>query len=256
MKSITKGQEKLTDQRWKGYRIGITGANGTLGRALTKKLRDKGAYVIGLTHRKIPPQQTSKKGPQEWINWKCGEENLLDKILTTLDILVLNHGINPKGEQSPLALNEALEINALSSMRLMNQFEALSIKGNTTSKSCEIWVNTSEAEIQPALSPGYEISKKLIGQLVSLRWSNVNKEQKKIKIRKLVLGPFFSELNPIGIMSADFVASQILNQVEFGFNLIIVSPNPLTYFLIPLNEICRSIYSILTSKIYTSKTHD
>ena len=39
----------------------------------------------------------------------------------------------------------------------------------------EIWVNTSEAEIQPAFSPAYEISKRLIGQLVSFKYSSLTK---------------------------------------------------------------------------------
>ena len=40
-------------------------------------------------------------------------------------------------------------------------------------KARELWVNTSEAEIQPAASPAYELSKRLIGQLVSLRGANL-----------------------------------------------------------------------------------
>tara|TARA_B100000029_G_scaffold446362_1_gene467435 strand:- start:16 stop:792 length:777 start_codon:yes stop_codon:yes gene_type:complete len=239
---------------WEECRIGITGANGSLGKALAKKLRDKGAYVIGLTHRQIAEKEASEEGPHEWVNWQCGEENLLEKIFSNIDILIINHGMNPQGQQDSHAINQALEVNALSSIRLMEQYEAVTMKTQNISKPREIWVNTSEAEIQPALSPGYEISKRLIGQIVSLRWSNLNPERKKnIKIRKLVLGPFFSELNPIGVMSADFVAKQIINQVEFGLILIIVTPNPLTYLLIPLNEICRYIYSLLISKIYKRK---
>ena len=250
-KAIAMRQPKPSNKSWEGCRIGITGANGSLGKALTKKFRAKGAYVIGLTHGAIKNKQSSEQGPQEWVHWKCGEESLLKNIFSTIDILILNHGINPQGKQDSKALSEAIEVNALSIIRLMDQFEALSMKKTNVTKPSEIWVNTSEAEIQPALSPGYEISKRLIGQLVSLRWSNSDQEQKKnIKIRKLILGPFFSELNPIGIMSADFVSTQIINQVEFGLDLIIVTPNPLTYLLIPLNEICRSIYSLLISKVY------
>ena len=107
-------------------------------------------------------------------------------------------------------------------------------------------MNTSEAEIQPALSPTYELSKRLIGQLVSLRWNNLTTDQRKaIRIRKLVLGPFRSELNPIGLMSADFVAGQVIRQANLGLNLIIVTPNPLTYLLMPLTELGRMIYSQL-----------
>ena len=105
-------------------------------------------------------------------------------------------------------------------------------------------MNTSEAEIQPALSPAYELSKRLIGQLVSLRWSAPASERVELpKLRKLVLGPFHSDLNPIGVMSADFVAGQILWQAEIGLPLIIVTPNPATLLVMPLVELGRLIYN-------------
>ena len=34
------------DSRFKGLRIAITGANGTLGKSLIEALREKGAYVV------------------------------------------------------------------------------------------------------------------------------------------------------------------------------------------------------------------
>jgi hypothetical protein len=46
-------------------------------------------------------------------------------------------------------------------------------------------------------------------------------------------------------MSADLVASQIVQQADLGLNLIIVTPNPLTYLLMPLTELGRMIYSRL-----------
>jgi len=250
-KKLQKGLGRFSDSteatikgRWHKCRIGITGANGSLGRALTKCLRDKGAFIIGITHGPIPREQTSSKQPQEWVSWQCGQEESLDKTLSELDILVLNHGINPKGRQSTNDLNEAIEINALSTWRLIERFETVMPNDQHYLQPREIWVNTSEAEIQPALSPGYEISKRLIGQLVSLKWNNFKKDQHKtLKIRKLVLGPFLSELNPIGIMSAGFVANQVIRQAELGLSLIIVSPNPITYILMPLSEMTRAIYS-------------
>ena len=62
-------------------------------------------------------------------------------------------------------------------------------------------------------------------------------------IRKLVLGPFRSDLNPIGVMTAGFVARQILVMARLNLPLIIVTPNPLTYLLMPLNELGRWTYS-------------
>ena len=110
-------------------------------------------------------------------------------------------------------LHEAIEINALSSWRLMEEFEnGLNIEKQSPIRK-EIWVNTSEAEIQPAFSPSYEISKRLIGQLVTFKKVELmQKKQSKLKIRKLILGPFRSTLNPIGIMNANFVANQIIIQ--------------------------------------------
>ena len=48
-------------------------------------------------------------------------------------------------------------------------------------------------------------------------------------------------------MGADFVAQQVLNQAQWGCNLIIVTPNPLTYVLMPLAALGRWLYFSLTS---------
>ncbi len=234
--------------RWGNCRIAITGASGSFGKALTRKLRAKGAFIIGLTHKEGLNNQKSKEGPNEWVCWQCGQEKSLKGTLEKIDILVLNHGINPKGLQSSEDLSQALEINALSTWRLIKIFESIVQKNDYSSKPREVWVNTSEAEVQPTLSPGYEISKRLIGELVSLNWNNQSKEMKKnLTIRKLILGPFYSQLNPIGIMNAQFVASQVILQIEIGLTLVIVTPNPITYISIPINEFLRFIYSKLSS---------
>ncbi|MDA0887529.1 MAG: short-chain dehydrogenase, partial [Cyanobacteria bacterium] len=65
---------------------------------------------------------------------------------------------------------------------------------------------------------------------------------------RLVLGPFRSALNPIGLMGADFVATQVLAQARLGCNLIIVSPNPLTYVLMPLSTLSRWLYCRLLTR--------
>jgi len=204
----------------------------------------RGAVVVGLSHSPRPDHAESNSLPEEWVQWSCGQEHQLDPVLATLDVLVLNHGINPGGDQRPDTLTTALKVNALSSWALINRFEAIAESNPLESGRRELWVNTSEAEIQPALSPGYELSKRLIGQLVSLRWSQRRtKDQAAPHLRKLVLGPFKSDLNPIGLMSADLVAQQVLIQASWGLSLIIVTPNPLTYLLMPLNELGRSLYN-------------
>ena len=229
---------------WSGRRIAITGAGGSLGTALSRALRQRGAEVIGLTHRPVSSED-DPLGPDRWVRWRCGEEEQLDPCLIEVDILVINHGFNPQGDQDPETVNQALEINALSSWRLMQRFEHIAANA-PREQPRELWVNTSEAEIQPAVSPVYELSKRLIGQLVSLRGAQLSQAQRqRLCIRKLVLGPFRSDLNPIGVMSADFVARQILVQAYLGSRLIIVTPNPLTYFLMPFNELGRRLYSRL-----------
>lgn len=234
--------------RWQGSRIGITGARGALGQALIRRLRARGAHVVGLSHRD-PPQADliaapDRVGPQEWVRWDCGQEDALLPLLHDLDVLVLNHGLNPGADQSTTALNRALEVNALSSWRLLERFERIAASDAKGRTRRELWVNTSEAEIQPALSPAYELSKRLLGQLVSLRWSERRRQPlPNLILRKLVLGPFRSELNPIGVMSADWVAGQIIMQCDWGLRLVIVTPNPFTYLLMPLSELGRAAYN-------------
>ena len=63
-----------------------------------------------------------------------------------------------------------------------------------------------------------------------------------------MLGPFRSALNPIGLMSADFVAREILRQAHWDLGLVIVTPNPLTYVLMPLATLSRWAYFRLVSR--------
>jgi hypothetical protein len=48
-------------------------------------------------------------------------------------------------------------------------------------------------------------------------------------------------------MSADWVAGQILAQSALGLRLVIVTPNPFTYLLMPLSELGRAVYNRLIS---------
>ncbi len=236
--------QKSSNSPWRGKRVGITGVRGALGQALCRQFVQRGAVVVGFSHGARPANAELGSTPEEWIQWSCGQEQRLDPVLATLDLRVLNHGINPGGDQRPDTLTTALTVNALSTWALINRFETIATAHPLPEGRRDLWVNTSEAEIQPALSPGYELSKRLIGQLVSLRWSERSeKNQASLRLRKLILGPFKSDLNPIGLMSADWVAQQVLNQASWGLNLIIVTPNPLTYVLLPLNELGRSLYN-------------
>jgi len=220
--------------------IGITGASGALGKALTKIFRKKGYKVIGFTHGKNN-HEVNNESPNEWIEWQCGKEFLIKEHLKEIDILILNHGIYDISKKNSNYEN-SIEVNALSKFKFINLFEAIAIKNNSPVVK-EIWINTSEAEILPALNPSYEISKSLIGQLVSFKKNLLeNHAKKKLKIKKIILGPFKSELNPIGIMSPEFVSNKIYDIASLNIFLIIISPNPLSYILFPLKEFYFFLY--------------
>ena len=220
--------------------IGITGASGALGKELTKIFREKGFKVIGFTHSK-KNQEINSNSPNEWIEWECGKEFLLREHLEKIDILILNHGIYDVSKKNS-SYENSIEINALSKYKFLNLFESIAIKNNSTMAK-EIWINTSEAEILPALNPSYEISKSLIGQLVSFKKNLLDKNtKKKLKIKKIILGPFKSELNPIGIMSPKFVSNKIYDFTNLNIFLIIISPNPFSYILFPIKELYYFLY--------------
>jgi len=218
--------------------IGITGAGGSLGKALTKEFSSRGYKIIGFTHNRNR-QELVEGGPNEWVYWECGKEFLLENVLTKIDILILNHGIY----DSKKDLEKSIEINATSKIKIFNLFEKISLSQSIESSPKEIWINTSEAEIIPALNPCYEISKSLIGQVVTFKknFNNQNRPRNLV-IKKIILGPFKSNLNPIGIMSPELVASLIFYFSKISNYLIIISFNPLTYILFPMREFYFFVY--------------
>ena len=224
----------------KSKTVGITGASGALGKELTKLFRLKGYKVIGFSHSKIDSDK-NLESPNEWVKWECGKESKLKKYLKKIDILILNHGIYNLSRENANYEN-SIEINALSKFKLLNLFEDIARTNESLLKK-EIWINTSEAEILPALNPSYEISKSLIGQLISFKRNLLEKDtKKKLIIKKIILGPFKSELNPIGIMSPKFVSKKIYDLAKSKSYLIIISPNPLTHILFPLKELINFLY--------------
>ncbi|MFZ9288128.1 MAG: SDR family NAD(P)-dependent oxidoreductase [Vulcanococcus sp.] len=231
-------QLRMRLERFQGRTVAVTGASGSLGQALLQQLHAQGAQLIALTSSQRPLTLADAEGtpiPLEQISWRCGAEQELAPLLDRCDVLVINHGINSHGDRSAAAVERSLEVNALSSWRLLELFASLK-----ASRPREVWINTSEAEIQAAVSPLYEISKRLQGQLLSLR--SLDLAGPNLRIRRLVLGPFRSALNPIGLMSASFVAREILRQVSWNCSLVIVTPNPLTYLLMPLATCSRWLY--------------
>ena len=214
---------------FKDKTIAITGASGTLGRSLLRVFHAQGARLIALssgnTEVKLPdlPEDAIRT-----VFWKIGEESLLDSLWAEVDILVLNHGVNVHSDRSPEALTLSYEVNTFSHWRLLNNF--LAVNASPTSAK-EIWVNTSEAEVNPAFSPLYELSKRTLGD-----WLTLKRLDAPCTLRKLILGPFRSALNPVGIMDADRVAQKIVSLAQRDVRNIIVTINPLTLLLFPLRE--------------------
>ncbi|MBV2351286.1 NAD-dependent epimerase/dehydratase family protein [Synechococcus sp. HK05] len=239
----------MSAQPFAGRTVAVTGASGSLGSALLLELHHQGAALVALTSSDQPLALTSAEGqavPLEQVRWRCGEEQALRPVLERCDVLVINHGFNSHGNRSAEAVLRSLEVNALSSWRLLELFAAIANTDPAKAKPRELWMNTSEAEIQAAVSPLYEISKRLQGQLLSLR--SLDLAGSKLRIRRLVLGPFRSALNPIGVMSAAFVAREILRQVHWNWGLVIVTPNPLTYLLMPVASASRWLYFRATTQ--------
>lgn len=228
----------------KGKRIAVTGASGALGRSLLQHLHQQGAKVTALTSQ---PQEieiiiNKEVLPIKTHTWKIGQESDLLELFTTIDILIINHGVNVGGQRTPDAIDYSYQVNTFSGWRLMELFFS-TVRSNEDKVRKEIWLNTSEAEANPALSPLYELSKRTLGDLITLR-----RLDSPCVVRKLILGPFKSNLNPYGVMSADWVAKQIVNLARRDVRNIIVTINPLTFITFPLKEFSTSLYFKLFSR--------
>ncbi|WP_414529483.1 bifunctional sterol desaturase/short chain dehydrogenase [Nodularia chucula] len=223
----------------KGKTVALTGASGSLGQALTAELLKHNAKVVALTTNpeKLAPQTNLKV-----LSWELGNEAQLKESLEKIDILIINHGVNVYANRTPEAIAASYEVNTFSALRLMDIF-LTTVTGPQTKATKEIWVNTSEAEVSPALSPLYELSKRTLGNIVTLKRLDGS-----CVIRKLILGPFKSQLNPYGLMSAPQVARGILFLARRDFRNIIVTVNPLTYLLFPVKEASTWLYYRIFSK--------
>ncbi len=222
----------------KGKTVAVTGASGTMGRALIRELARQGAKPIAVTHS----EGVEIEGAVATLTWQVGHEAALRDRLQKVNILLVNHGINVHGDRTAAAVEKSLQVNALSAWRLMEVFFS-TVNEKTGAATKEIWINTSEAEVNPAFSPLYETSKRLLGDLITLR-----RQDSPCVIRKLVLGPFRSNLNPVGVMSADWVARSIVALAKRDVRNIVVTINPLTYLLFPLKEAGQSLYFRLFSR--------
>ncbi|MDJ0568818.1 MAG: bifunctional sterol desaturase/short chain dehydrogenase [Pleurocapsa sp. MO_192.B19] len=216
----------------KNKRIAVTGASGTLGKALLTQLHLAGAKVIALTssNSTVVLDIEGSELAITTLSWQIGQEAELINELNKIDILIINHGVNVHGQRDAAAIAKSYEINTFSSLRLMELF----FKTITSDRDMirkEVWVNTSEAEVNPAFSPLYELSKRALGDLVTMRRLDAP-----CVVRKLILGPFKSQLNPVGVMSANWVAKQIINLAKRDIRNIVVTINPITFILFPIKE--------------------
>lgn len=217
----------------KGKTVAVTGASGALGKALTAELIKHKAKVIALTTN---PDKIEEQTGLKVMFWELGNEEELKANLQKVDILIINHGVNVYGDRTSTAIHNSYQVNTFSALRLIDIFSA-TVTGPDAKATKEIWVNTSEAEVSPALSPLYEISKRALGDIITLkRLDGI------CVIRKLILGPFKSQLNPFGVMSANQVAKGILFLAKRDFRNIIVTVNPLTYLLFPIKEFTTWLY--------------
>jgi monoglucosyldiacylglycerol epimerase len=221
----------------KGKVIAITGASGAMGRALIAELMEHGAKIVALTTSK----DAEFPAAVEVLNWQRGVEQDLADRLKTVDILIINHGINVQGDRTSAAIQTSFEVNTFSAWKLAELFLS-TVQKSSDRAIKELWINTSEAEVSPALSPLYELSKRTLGDLITLRRLDAP-----CVIRKLILGPFKSQLNPVGIMSPQAVAWAIVALAKRDFRDIIVTINPITYIVFPPKEWGRSIYFRLFS---------
>ncbi len=228
----------------KGKTVAVTGASGTFGQALLKYLYLNEAKPIALTSQTNPVnlEINGKIILIKTITWKIGNEEALADLFENIDILVINHGVNVNHQRSESAIIKAYEVNTFSAFRLMELF-LKTVRTNEQIAKKEVWVNTSEAEVNPAFSPLYELSKRAIGDLITLRRLDAP-----CVIRKVILGPFKSNLNPIGIMSADWTAKQVIKAAKRDSRNIIVTINPITYIAFPIKEFFVSWYFRLFSK--------
>jgi monoglucosyldiacylglycerol epimerase len=222
----------------KGKVVGITGASGTLGQALIEELSLQGAKVVAFTTNQSAIFQPEIKV----LLWQLGSESELQAHLKEIDILIINHGINVYEDRTPAAMYESYEVNTFSALRLTEMFLSTVLMSSERATK-ELWINTSEAEVNPAFSPLYELSKRALGDLVTL-----SRLDAPCIIRKLVLGPFKSQLNPVGVMSPRWVAWAIIALAKRDFRDVIVTINPITYLIFPMKELFQSLYFRLFTK--------
>ena len=78
---------------FKGKTVAVTGASGTLGRALIAELAKQGAKPVALT----TSPDANIPGATRLLSWRAGKESELQDAFKKIDILLINHGVNVMG---------------------------------------------------------------------------------------------------------------------------------------------------------------
>ena len=115
----------MSELPFTGRTVAVTGASGSLGQALLQELQQQGAALVALTSGESPLDLRDSSGnaiPFERVRWSCGDEQALESVLQRCDVLVINHGFNSHADRSAVAVARSLEVNALSSWRLLELF--------------------------------------------------------------------------------------------------------------------------------------
>ena len=89
---------------WHSQRVGITGGARQPGPGVGERVSG-GRRRSDRADPSAPPTEAIP-AIDRWVSWTCGREMDLEAHLLELDVLVLNHGVNPQGDQSAAALSE------------------------------------------------------------------------------------------------------------------------------------------------------
>ena len=132
----------MSPQLFAGRTVAVTGASGSLGRALLQELHRQGAALVALTSGETALDLQNSNGspiPLEQVRWSCGQEQALAAVLQRCDVLVINHGFNSHSDRSAAAVARSLEVNALSSWRLLELFAEIAGRDPADRPARELW---------------------------------------------------------------------------------------------------------------------
>ena len=159
--------------------------------------------------------------------------------------MILNHGIKNDDKLTSSHLKNIFDINTFSHMVLTEIFLELQDENEVFK---EVWVNTSEAEFFPVMSPSYELTKKALGDFCVQHMLSSN-----CIFRKLVLGPFRNATYPKRPFSAQLYAWWIIFFAKRDFRMIVVSLNPLTHIFVLFQRVYVLFCKLLSFLVFLWK---